>query len=151
MTSKPSNYDQNIQHLKFLIDWLKTEKNGEKQLTQLRKNSRNNGNKQRLIQAMKENKRKIRNNSFHRSFFYNFVLSYTAYRLQLAAWLNCNCNCNTTMVEWFFAGADLCLDHIHTYTTKVQWFFAGSNHLIDYPHIHYTGAMVLATSDICLA
>ena len=39
---------------KKLIDWSKTEKNGEKQLTQLRKKSRNNGNKQRLIQAMKE-------------------------------------------------------------------------------------------------
>ena len=61
MTSKPSNYGQNIQHKFFLIDWLKTEKNGEKQLAQLRKNSRNNGNKQRLIQAMKENKRKSRN------------------------------------------------------------------------------------------
>jgi len=46
---------------KKLIDWSKTEKNGEKQLTQLRKKSRNNGNKQRLIQAMKENKRKSRN------------------------------------------------------------------------------------------
>ena len=45
----------------FLIDWLKTKKNGEKQLAQPRKNSRNNGNKQRLIQAMKENKRKSRN------------------------------------------------------------------------------------------
>ena len=61
MTSKPSNYGQNIQHKFFLIDWLKTEKNGEKQLAQPRKNSRNNGNKQRLIQAMKENKRKSRN------------------------------------------------------------------------------------------
>ena len=63
MTSKPSNYiyGQNIQHKFFLIDWLKTKKNGEKQLTQLHKNSRNNGNKQRLIQAMKENKRKSRN------------------------------------------------------------------------------------------
>ena len=61
MTSKPSNYGQNIQHKCFLIDWLKTEKNGEKQLAQPRKNSRNNGNKQRLIQAMKENKRKSRN------------------------------------------------------------------------------------------
>jgi len=63
MTSKPSNYGQNIQHNFFLIDWLqlKTEKNGEKQLAQPRKNSRNNGNKQRLIQAMKENKRKSRN------------------------------------------------------------------------------------------
>ena len=61
MTSKPSNYGQNIQHKIFLIDWLKTEKNGEKQLAQPRKNSRNNGNKQRLIQAMKENKRKSRN------------------------------------------------------------------------------------------
>ena len=46
---------------KKLIDWSKTEKNGEKQLTQLRKKSRNNRNKQRLIQAMKENKRKSRN------------------------------------------------------------------------------------------
>ena len=46
---------------KKLIDWSKTEMNGEKQLTQLRKKSRNNGNKQRLIQAMKENKRKSRN------------------------------------------------------------------------------------------
>ena len=46
---------------KKLIDWSRTEKNGEKQLTQLRKKSRNNGNKQRLIQAMKENKRKSRN------------------------------------------------------------------------------------------
>ena len=61
MTSKPSNYGQNIQHKSFLIDWLKTEKNGEKQLAQPRKNSRNNGNKQRLIQAMKENKEKSRN------------------------------------------------------------------------------------------
>ena len=61
MTSKPSNYGQNIQHKFFLLDWLKTEKNGEKQLAQPRKNSRNNGNKQRLIQAMKENKRKSRN------------------------------------------------------------------------------------------
>ena len=51
MTSKPSNYGQNIQHNFFLIDWLKTEKNGEKQLAQPRKNSRNNGNNQRLIQA----------------------------------------------------------------------------------------------------
>ena len=103
MTSKPSNYGQNIQHKKFLIDWLKTENNGEKQLTQPRKNSRNNGNKQRLIQAMKENKRKSRNvivftdhffliiiiiiNFF---LFFTIVLSYTAYCLQLAAWLNCN-------------------------------------------------------------
>ena len=54
MTSKPSNKI-------FLIDWLKTKKNREKQLAQPRKNSRNNGNKQRLIQAMKENKRKSRN------------------------------------------------------------------------------------------
>ena len=58
MTSMPSNYGQNIQHKKKLIDWLKTEKNREKQLTQLRKKSRN---KQKLIQAMKENKRKSRN------------------------------------------------------------------------------------------
>ena len=56
MTSKPSNYGQNIQHKCFLIDWLKTEKNGEKQLAQPRKNSRNNGNKQRLIQAINERK-----------------------------------------------------------------------------------------------
>ena len=47
-----------IYSTKKLIDWSKTEKNGEKQLTQLRKKSRNNGNKDRLIQAMKENKRK---------------------------------------------------------------------------------------------
>ena len=88
---------------KKLIDWSKTEKNGEKQLTQLRKKSRNNGNKQRLIQAMKENKRKSRNvivftdhffliiliiiNFF---LFFTIVLSYIGYRLQLAAWLNCN-------------------------------------------------------------
>ena len=88
---------------KKLIDWSKTEKNGEKQLTQLRKISRNNGNKQSLIQAMKENKRKSRNvivftdhffmiiiiiiNFF---LFFTIVLSYIAYRLQLAAWLNCN-------------------------------------------------------------
>ena len=56
MTSKPSNYGQNIQHKIFLIDWLKTEKNGKKQLAQPRKNSRNNGNKQRLIQAINERK-----------------------------------------------------------------------------------------------
>ena len=103
MTSKPSNYGQNIQHKNFLIDWLKTEKNGEKQLAQPRKNSRNNGNKQRLIQAMKENKRKSRNvivftdhffmiiiiiiNLF---LFFTIVLTYIAYRLQLAAWLHCN-------------------------------------------------------------
>ena len=36
-------------------------KEWRKQLTQLQKNSRNNGNKQRLIQAMKENKQKSRN------------------------------------------------------------------------------------------
>ena len=38
MTSKPSNYGQNIQNNFFLIDWyqLKTEKNGEKQLAQPR-------------------------------------------------------------------------------------------------------------------
>ena len=29
MTSKPSNYGQNIQHKKILIDWSKTEKNGK--------------------------------------------------------------------------------------------------------------------------
>ena len=86
---------------KKLIDWSKTEKNGEKQLTQLRKKSRNNGNKQRLIQAMKENKRKSRNvivftDHFFMiiiiimNFIFTIVLSYTAYRLQLAAWLNCN-------------------------------------------------------------
>ena len=84
-------------------DWLKTEKNGEKQLAQPRKNSRNNGNKQRLIQAMKENKQKSRNVIVFTDHFFmiimiiiNFlllftiVLSYIAYRLQLAAWLNCN-------------------------------------------------------------
>ena len=57
MTSKPSirlwpKYTAQF----FLIDWLKTEKNGEKQLAQPRKNSRNNGNKQRLIQAINERK-----------------------------------------------------------------------------------------------
>ena len=71
MTSKPSNYGQNIQHKKKLSDWLKTEKNGEKQLTQLRKNSRINGNKQRLIQAMKENKRKSRNVRVFTDHFYD--------------------------------------------------------------------------------
>ena len=103
MTSKPSNYGQNIQHKIFLIDWLKTEKNGEKQLAQPRKNSRNNGNKQRLIQAMKENKRKSRivivfTDHFFMIIiiiiilflFFTIVLSYIAYRFQLAAWLNCN-------------------------------------------------------------
>ena len=98
MTSKPSNYGQNIQHKIFLMDWLKTEKNGEKRLAQPCKNSRN---KQRLIQAMKENKRKSRNvivftDHFLLSLllilFFTIVLLtlYTAYRLQLAAWLNCN-------------------------------------------------------------
>ena len=59
MTSKPSNYGQNIQHKIFLIDWSKTEKNGEKQLAQPRKNSRTNRNKHRLIQAMKETSEKV--------------------------------------------------------------------------------------------
>ena len=60
MTSKPSTMAKILyrQHKFFLIDWLKTEKNGEKQLAQPRKNYRN---KQRLIQAMKENKQKSRN------------------------------------------------------------------------------------------
>jgi len=56
---------------KKLIDWSKTEKNGEKQLTQLRKKSRNNGNKQRLIQAMKENKWKSRNVRVFTDHFYD--------------------------------------------------------------------------------
>ena len=56
---------------KNLIVWSKTEKTGEKQLTQLRKKSRNNGNKQRLIQAMKENKRKSRNVRVFTDHFYD--------------------------------------------------------------------------------
>ena len=68
MTSKPSNYGQNIQHKFFLIDWLKTKKNGKKLLTQPCKNSRN---KQRLIQAIKENKRKSRNVRVFTDHFYD--------------------------------------------------------------------------------
>ena len=74
-----ASYGQNMQHNFFLIDWLKTEKNGEKQLAQPRKNSRNNGNKQRLIQAMKENKRKSRNVIVFTDHFFMIIIIFIFY------------------------------------------------------------------------
>ena len=74
MTSKPSNYGQNVSQKK--IELLETETNGEKQLTQLCKKSRNNGKKQRLIQAIKENKRKSRNVRVFTDHFYDYYHNY---------------------------------------------------------------------------
>ena len=58
------------------FDRLVEEKNGEKQLTQLRKKSRNNGNKQKLIQAMKEDKRKSRNVIVFTDHFFMIIINF---------------------------------------------------------------------------
>ena len=86
---------------KFFDRLVKDRKEWRKTINSAAQKSRNNGNKQTLIQAMKENKRKSRNvivltDPFFMNiiiiinFIFTIVLLYTAYRLQLAAWLNCN-------------------------------------------------------------
>ena len=62
MTSKPSNYGQNIQHKIFLIDWskLKTEKNGEKRL-QLAQPRKNSGSQEQWEQTKIDTSKKVEN------------------------------------------------------------------------------------------